>query len=151
MSRQKNTYKSEIRKISEIIKTSKDEMKADREKWREKRKRSCWVFGVLTWTTQIIVQVSLMYVFGMFTALSIIPILVKSMFVASVKNGYDMAEVLNQVGYWGFPALFVILMLFFAYACLMILIWRGLNKVLGGWRASHRADVAAKLDAKNKA
>lgn len=154
MSRQNNGYKSEVRKISEIIKdaktTRKAAIKAEREKWRDKRKRSGWIFATLTWTTQIFVQISLMYVIGMFTAMSIVPVLVKSMFAASVQSGYDMREVLNQVGYWGFPALFAILMLFFAYACLMILIWRGLNRVLGGWRASHRADIAAKLDAKHK-
>jgi hypothetical protein len=83
-------------------------------------------------------------------AMSIVPVMVKTMFVVSVRNGYKMTEVLNQVGYWGFPALFAVLILFFAYACLMILIWRGLNRVLGGWRASHRASIAAKLDAANK-
>lgn len=131
-------------------KVRKFTIKAERERWRDKRKRSGWIFATLTWTTQIFVQTLLMYVIGMFTAMSIVPALIKSMFVASVKSGYDMTEVLNQVGYWGFPALFAILMLFFVYACLMILIWRGLDKVLGGWRASHRADIAAKLDAKHK-
>lgn len=150
MSRRKNTYTPETRKISEIIKDAREESKAERETWRDKRKRSGWIFGALTWVTQIFVQAALMYSIGMFVAMSIIPLMVKAMFVASVKNGYQMTEVLNQVGYWGFPALFAVLMMFFAYACLMILIWKGLNKFLGGWRASHRANIAAKLDAAKK-
>lgn len=155
MSKQKNTDASKTRKVSEVIKDarkkSKEESKLAREKWRDKRKRSGWIFGTLTWTTQIFVQAWLMYAIGMFIAMSIIPITVKSMFSASVKNGYKMEEFLNQVGYWGFPALFVVLMLFFAYAWLMIFIWKGLNKLLGGWRASHRAKIAAKLDGDKKA
>lgn len=155
MSKQKNTDKSKTRKVSEIIKDTgkkrKEESKLAREKWREKRKRSGWIFGTFTWTTQIFVQAWLMYSIGMFIAMSVIPIMVKSMFTATVRNGYKMEEFLNQVGYWGFPALFAVLMLFFAYVCLMIFIWRGLNKLLGGWRASHRANIAAKLDANKKA
>lgn len=137
-------------KVSEIIRDAQKENRAERETWREKFKRSGWIFGTLTWTTQILVQAMLMYAIGMFMAMSIVPVMVRTMFAVSVRNGYKMTEVLNQVGYWGFPALFAVLMLFFAYACLMILIWRGLNRVLGGWRASHRVSIAAKLDAAKK-
>lgn len=140
MSKRKNTYMPEARKVSEI-------MKDEREKWRDKRKRSGWVFGTLTWVTQIFLQAGLMYGIGMFTAMSIVPNMVKIMFIVSVKGGHKMTDVLDQIGYWGFPALFAVLMLFFAYACLMVLLWRGLNKFFGGWRASHRANIAAKLDA----
>lgn len=140
MSKRKNTYMPEARKVSEI-------MKDEREKWRDKRKRSGWIFGTLTWVTQIFLQAGLMYGIGMFTAMSIVPNMVKIMFIVSVKGGHKMTDVLDQIGYWGFPALFAVLMLFFAYACLMVLLWRGLNKFFGGWRASHRANIAAKLDA----
>lgn len=140
--------KKETNKVSEIIRDAQKENRA--ETWREKFKRSGCIFGTLTWTTQIFVQAMLMYTIGMFMAMSIVPVMVRTMFAVSVRNGYKMTEVLNQVGYWGFPALFAVLMLFFAYACLMILIWRGLNRVLGGWRASHHASIAAKLDAAKK-
>lgn len=140
MSKRKNTYMPEARKVSEI-------MKDEREKWRDKRKRSGWIFGTLTWVTQIFLQAGLMYGIGMFTAMSIVPNMVKIMFIVSVKGGHKMTDVLDQIGYWGFPALFAVLMLFFAYACLMVLLWRGLNKFFGGWRASHCANIAAKLDA----
>lgn len=144
MSKRKNTYMPEARKVSEI-------MKDEREKWRDKRKRSGWIFGTLTWVTQIFLQAGLMYGVGMFTAMSIVPNMVKIMFIVSVKGGHKMTDVLDQIGYWGFPALFAVLMLFFAYACLMVLLWRGLNKFFGGWRASHRANIAAKLDTKKNA
>lgn len=144
MSKRKNTYMPEARKVSEI-------MKDEREKWRDKRKRSGWIFGTLTWVTQIFLQAGLMYGIGMFTAMSIVPNMVKIMFIVSVKGGHKMTDVLDQIGYWGFPALFAVLMLFFAYACLMVLLWRGLNKFFGGWRASHRANIAAKLDANKNA
>lgn len=150
MSKQKNTYTQENRKISEIIKDAREDSKAEREKWRDKRKRSGWIFASITWVTQIFVQAAIMYAIGMFMAISVTPLMVKSIFVVSVKSGYKMTEVLNQVCYWGFPSLFAVLVFFFAYACLMILIWKGLNKLLGGWRASHRANIAAKLDAANK-
>lgn len=144
MSKRKNTYMPEARKVSEI-------MKDEREKWRDKRKRSGWIFGTLTWVTQIFLQAGLMYGVGMFTAMSIVPNMVKIMFIVSVKGGHKMTDVLDQIGYWGFPALFAVLMLFFAYACLMVLLWRGLNKFFGGWREGHRANIAAKLDANKNA
>lgn len=143
MSKRKNTYTSEARKVSEI-------MKEEREKWRDKRKRSGWIFGTLTWVTQIFLQTGIMYGIGMFIAMSIVPNIVRIMFIVSVKGGHKMTDVLDQIGYWGFPALFVVLALFFAYACLMVLLWRGLNKFFSGWREGHRANIAAKLDVNKK-
>lgn len=143
-----------LNKVSKIIKETKAETKREsdsvRNRWRDKRKRSGWMFSTLTWVTQIFIQGLCMYVVGMFTAMSIVPVMIREMFRVSVQGGYDMSTTIDQIGHWGFPALFATLALFFAYVSLMILLWRGLNKLLGGWRSSHRERIRIKLEAKNK-
>lgn len=144
MSKIKDIWAQGCHKITKIVKDTEKPRKQE----PEKRKHTGWIFATLTWTTQIFVQVAVMYIVGMFTAMSIVPTLIKTMFIVAIKSGYNMREPLNQIGYWGFPAAFVILVLFFAYVCLMTFLWRGLNKVLGSWRANHRAKIAAKTETK---